>query len=423
MFPAMAYISSPERNAKTVAVIGGGVVGSAVAYNLARRNVRTTLYEQFKFLHANASSAGGPRVSRLANFEEKKNPNACLTETAVLTALTYQKWQQDSRIRDHLEKLGLPGWIYKKNGTLITGTAGTINIETHGVTNPLEETLIAARAFNRASAFEMNGKPYKIDFKELSAKDVMKRWPQFIIDPSHRAYWERESGVIMSVSAVAAQLYMARMMGATLCDETKIADVSKDGKQYRVTAADGEFSFFDDVVITAGPWVNDFLPKTMQKPRVMPQFYGLFEHKNPAAFSPENTPNYIIFRDDGYMYGFPAMAGASQDTNKPLVKLAQETTYTTNKYEKKVPRNGKKKLGEFARVSIPGLVLENSEAHACSYTDSIVAQTDKGLVFSKCWGGEFKHGFGDAVAIAAHVATDGKDESFVKMFTPVPAFG
>ena len=49
-----------------VAVIGGGVIGCAAAYALARRGQRVTLLEQFAAGHARGSSHGPSRIIRLA---------------------------------------------------------------------------------------------------------------------------------------------------------------------------------------------------------------------------------------------------------------------------------------------------------------------------------------------------------------------
>jgi glycine/D-amino acid oxidase-like deaminating enzyme len=50
-----------------VAVVGGGVMGSATAWQLQRQGVEVTLYEQFTdATHVNGSSHGGSRIFRFA---------------------------------------------------------------------------------------------------------------------------------------------------------------------------------------------------------------------------------------------------------------------------------------------------------------------------------------------------------------------
>ncbi len=60
-------------------VIGAGVMGSATAYHLARRNRRVLLLEQFGFLHSRGSSHGKSRIIRLTYPEpqfERLMPHA-----------------------------------------------------------------------------------------------------------------------------------------------------------------------------------------------------------------------------------------------------------------------------------------------------------------------------------------------------------
>ena len=51
------------------AVIGGGVMGAAAAYALARRGARVTLFEQYSSGHDHGSSHGATRLFRTAYFE------------------------------------------------------------------------------------------------------------------------------------------------------------------------------------------------------------------------------------------------------------------------------------------------------------------------------------------------------------------
>jgi len=54
-----------------VAVVGGGVMGSATAWQLAARGVEVTLHEQFGPRHVRGSSHGGSRIFRFAYDDEE----------------------------------------------------------------------------------------------------------------------------------------------------------------------------------------------------------------------------------------------------------------------------------------------------------------------------------------------------------------
>ena len=49
-----------------VAIIGGGAMGSAAAYHLARDGRKVLLLEQFAFAHTRGSSHGESRIFRFA---------------------------------------------------------------------------------------------------------------------------------------------------------------------------------------------------------------------------------------------------------------------------------------------------------------------------------------------------------------------
>ena len=68
----------------TVAVVGGGVMGSATAWQLARRGVDVTVHEQFEPGHARGSSHGGTRIFRYAYDDP---------EYVLLAKAAYEGWR------------------------------------------------------------------------------------------------------------------------------------------------------------------------------------------------------------------------------------------------------------------------------------------------------------------------------------------
>ena len=52
-----------------VAIVGGGTMGSAAAYHLAKRGSRVAVFEKFQIVHDNGSHSGRTRIIRHAYFE------------------------------------------------------------------------------------------------------------------------------------------------------------------------------------------------------------------------------------------------------------------------------------------------------------------------------------------------------------------
>ena len=98
--------------ALSCAVIGGGVMGAAAAYALARRGARVTLFEQFSFGHDRGSSHGPTRLFRTAYFEHP--------DYVPLLKLSAAQWR--TLERDSGERL------LDMTGVLMAGGADTLLI-------------------------------------------------------------------------------------------------------------------------------------------------------------------------------------------------------------------------------------------------------------------------------------------------------
>ncbi len=276
----------------------------------------------------------------------------------------------------------------------------------------------------RAGAAVVHGKPgfvqatviaatrHAIPHEVLDAAEVMRRFPQFRLRGDEIAYYEPGGGYVRPERCIAAQLALARRLGAVIRPNTPVAATARDGTGVRVTTAEGETFMAAEVVLAAGAW-SSCLAGAILAPHmaVTRQVLHWFAAANPAAFAPGACPVYIWTHgdtaSDGF-YGFPISPGAEG------VKVAVEQCAVTadpDQLQRKVsPAEAAAMHSRHLAGRLPGLLPRALRSAVCPYTvtpdgDFLVARVPNNprmLLVSACSGHGFKHsaGLGEAVADA-----------------------
>ena len=99
---------------------------------------------------------------------------------------------------------------------------------------------------------------FGIEFEQLGATDVRRRWPQFRLDDDHRAVWQRDGGILDIRRGVAVQLALARRNGATVLADAGVTAISEIGDHLELHTAAGDFEV-EQVVVCAGAWTARLL--------------------------------------------------------------------------------------------------------------------------------------------------------------------
>lgn len=198
-------------------VVGGGVMGTAAARELAARGRDTLLLERFTFGHSRGSSGGPTRIFRFTY----EHPDYVRMAGPALDA-----WRE-------LEDV---------SGERLLHTTGGIDI--------------GDGARRSADALEAAGAP----FTWLTPEDTMERWAGLVIAPGTRVLMQEAGGVCMCERTVRAQARVAAEAGATVMEETTVASLlpdGADGVEVRTTAGDAYLA--PVAVVTAGPWAAPLL--------------------------------------------------------------------------------------------------------------------------------------------------------------------
>ncbi len=308
-------------------VLGLGGLGSGAAYWLSRKAGAEVLgIEQFELGHVRGESQDHSRIIRLSYHTP---------EYVALAKLAYDAWNT----------------LQKESGDQVWLKTGGLDFAPRDSKIPLDTYRNAMSASN-------------VEFEDLDADEIMKRWPQFTLSDDIQGLFQEQSGIAMAARANAAHQKMARANGATLIDNSPVTNIVTRGNEVTVETTNGSFRC-KKLVIAAGPWSNRALGYLgIELPlEVTREQVTYFAAPRPDDFAPDRFPVWI-WMDDPCFYGFPTFgeAGpkAAQDAGgKPV-------TADTRDFEPE-PEN-LRGVEEFLSRYIPGALGPIIYTKTCLYT-------------------------------------------------------
>lgn len=259
------------RRAKTsyrYIVIGLGGLGSAAAYWLSQTEGSEVLgIEQFELGHGRGESDDHSRIIRKTYH----------TPAYVrLAEAAYETW----------------GMVEQDAGEELVVKTGELNFWP-------EETSLNKRDYTDALT------ACNVPFEIFSAFEVQRYFPQFVIDDSVQAIWQRDGGLLASRKANAVHRRLAARNGALLMDKAPINAIRQINGGYEVEVS-GQVFEAEKLIIAAGPWTNKILAHFgLHLPlAVTHEQVSYFKPLSADAFVPEQFPVWIWMILDNY-YGFP----------------------------------------------------------------------------------------------------------------------
>jgi sarcosine oxidase len=253
-----------------VIVVGAGGMGSAAAFELARRGRSVLALEQFPLVHDRGSSHGHTRIIRRAYYEHPAY--------VPLVRRAFERWYDlEQRTGRHLLTecdclcVGRPG------GEVVNGVLASAR--EHGLT---------------------------VD--RLDPARLRSRFPQFGFDDRYEGVLEHGAGFLYVEDCVRAHLDAARSLGATIQPDEAVTGWRSDGSSVVVTTSKGEYRAAS-LVLTAGPWAGRLLANHGAPLRVMRQTMLWFATADDAAFRRDRFPIFLAEVPDGPFYGLPIIDG------------------------------------------------------------------------------------------------------------------
>jgi monomeric sarcosine oxidase len=359
-----------------VVIVGGGLAGSAAAWELSRRGRGVVLLEAFEPGHRRGSSHGSARIFRRAY------PDPFYVR---LTGTAADLWRQLS------DEAGEAG----EAGEELLRVTGAVDFGRSPIPAKMHALLTAQR----------------VPAELLTAAEAGERWPGIVFDGADPVMFHPEGGVIDPDRAVAAMVRLAAARGALIKHGTPAIRVEARGAGAVVHTAGGSFEA-PVVVVAAGAWLEPLLGGLVRLPRLEVTQVQAFHFAARPARAAETWPVFIS-------YGELVLYGLASGPDFPgglKVGVHGHGTVTTGDDRDGVPsRVAREQVRQFVRSRVPGLDPEPKAELTCLYTstaseDFILDRQGPFVVCSPCSG----HGAKFAPLIGALTAdlADGEAQRY-----------
>jgi sarcosine oxidase len=203
-----------------------------------------------------------------------------------------------------------------------------------------------------------------VEFEELDAGEVMRRWPQWHLDEDVTALFQEQSGIAMASKANAAHRRLARDNGATLVDGSEVVGIREVDGEVEVVV-DGRPVRVGSLIVAAGAWTAPVLAGLGFRLPLEVTLEQVVYVATPdlLSFHPSRFPIWI-WMDEPSFYGFPVFG-------EPAVKIAWDrcevvTDPVTRSFEPRADVN--ESVAGFATRYLPGAVGPVRIAKTCLYT-------------------------------------------------------
>ncbi len=251
-----------------IIVVGGGVMGCAAAYHLAKDGQRVLLLEQFAIGNRNGSSHGASRLFRLLHDG---------TDYVQLARSAYSAWREleaesNERLMQQVDGLDL-------------GSASALD------------------------AFRTTMQSAGVWFEELDRDEIMRRFPHFALHEDTIGFYQTDYALFAADRCVAALAAQARLHGATILEHQTVQQIRALSDSVQVHTDKDSYSA-ERLILSAGSWMRPLvrqldldLPLTVTKE--MDTFY---KPRDPAGFMPDRFPifrHHLTGRTARWGVGFP----------------------------------------------------------------------------------------------------------------------
>ena len=264
-----------------LAVIGLGGIGSATAWFAARSGRSVVGLERFDLGgHHRGASHDHSRIIR----HSYHTPHY-----VELTRLAYAAWRD----------------VEGASGETCIHVTGGIDLFPRGAAIDIDTYRDSMRACD-------------VEFGELTAAEVMSRWPAWKLDDDTDVLYQADTGIVSPAATVPMLQRLAADHGATLRGNAAVVDIDPHAGPVRIHVADGQVLQAANVVIAADAWSASLveplgvkLPLTVTREQVT-----YYETDSPHLFERDRFPVWI-WMDDPSFYGFPTFG-------RPGVKVAED---------------------------------------------------------------------------------------------------
>jgi sarcosine oxidase len=307
-------------------VVGLGALGSATAWQLARRGASVIGLEQFELGHARGASHDTSRIIR----------HSYHTPSYVsLTFAAYDDWAD----------------LESASGRQLVTITGGVDLFPPGAA--IDQTTYTA-------SMDSCGVPYDV----FTAQEGMRRWPQFTLAEGTTVLHQARTGIVPAALATGAMQRLAAVAGARLVERCRVTGLRDLGDRVEIETSDLTIRC-RRVVVTADAWTNDVLSHLdVRLPlTVLQEQVTYVQPTDPMAFAPGRFPVWI-WMDDPSFYGFPTFGAttvkSAEDCGGHVVDASTRSA--------DVDPIAEKRLLDFLARVVPSAGTDVVTSKTCLYT-------------------------------------------------------
>lgn len=287
-------------------IIGGGVIGLSLAYELSRRRWQVTLLDRVRL--GREASWAGAGILPPANAATTLHP---LDQLRALSNDLHAEWAQ--RL---LTETGIENGFHRCGGLYLARTAG-------------EAAALVAMANT------LNEE--KIDCRRLSQRDLMALEPaleRLASSGELRAAYELpEECQLRNPRHLKALATACRRLGVEILEDCEVTELVRAPSRIEaVRTTSGELSA-DRFAITAGPWTERMLAREQWKTGIFPmrgQMVLFRCEQQPFRHIINEGPRYLVPRDDGYVLAGSTEEEAGFDKSTTAEAIAELTEFAVD---------------------------------------------------------------------------------------------
>ena len=324
-------------------IVGAGLMGSATAWQLARRGVDALVLEQYEPATNRGSSHGSARITRRAYPED---------DYVRLTGEAFEWWRE----------------LEGQSGVELLRMTGGLD---HG---SWREPEVIAQSLARA------GVPHEL----LSAAEAGERFPGMVFD--RPALYHPQAGTVDVHNGVHAFLDVARGLGGRQASGVEVTGVDVDAEGVSVRTSGGTVRA-RTAVVAAGGWVEDVVGSAAPLPPIRVTEHRVFHF--PRRDESVTWP-VTLHRDALDIYHLPGgRDGGAGDARKIAEHTGPVTTARTR--QGVVDEASRARIVEYVRRWLPGLEPTPFAETTCLYTstpseDFLIDRVGPLVVVSACSG-------------------------------------
>jgi len=356
-----------------VLVLGGGTMGTAAGWALARQGRSVTVLEQFQHIHTQGSHGGHTRIFRHAYAEGSRYVPWTIAADDAWSALQ--------------ERTGIH---------LMTRT-GCLDI--------------AAPGHHHARAARASAEAFNLANEWLTGAEVTARYPAWNLPADWEACLDPTAGFLLVEPALRALATELRAHGGEIREHERAVSWEAGDTGVRVTTETGVYEA-ERLIVTAGAWAGKLLAGLGLPLEVRRKPVLWFEVDDRSRFEADAFPVFIVESDDGHFYGLPAQG---PDSVKIGIHSGGEAVDPDTMDRTVSDADLTPEFLAFLGENLPGVRPRLTASSVCMYTmtpdeDFLIDRHPEhpNVVFAAGFSG---HGFKFTPVVGKHLATLSTDAS------------